>query len=133
MYNCSHCYKSFKWQYSLCRHMKMEHGEQPSEMESEHGDINEEPHACRFCGLLFASDSTLQDHIGKCPSKPIPTSNIFGIYDEDDEENEDAWVYLIRHCNANIKETFAERKGVSLESLIFSRILYELLKKNFLW
>ena len=110
MYKCSHCYKSFKWQYSLGRHMKMEHGEEPSEIESEHSEINDEHHACPFCGLLFTSDSTLQDHIRKCPRKPIPTSNIFGVYDEDDEENEDAWVYLIRHCNANIINLFEERK-----------------------
>ena len=110
MFKCSHCYKSFKWQYSLCRHMKMEHGEEPSEIESEHSEINDEHHACPFCGLLFTSDSTLQDHIRKCPRKPIPTSNIFGVHDEDDEENEDAWVYLIRHCNANIIKSFEERK-----------------------
>ena len=104
--------------------MKMGHGEDPSEIESEHSEINDEHHACPFCGLLFTSDSTLQDHIRKCPRKPIPTSNIFGVHDEDDEENEDAWVYLIRHCNANIINSFEESRNTLLQENLKRKLIY---------
>ena len=89
----------------------MEHGEEPSEFEHEDSEMNEDHHDCPHCGLLFSSNSTLHDHIEKCPNKPIPTSDIFGeFFNDEDEESEDAWVDLILHCNEKARDTFEKTK-----------------------
>ena len=74
--------------------------------------MDEDKPTCSHCGSLFTSHATLARHENTCPQRPIPTSDIFGPLDDhdDDEENEDAWVYLIHHCNEKLTELFNKTK-----------------------
>ena len=112
MYRCCHCGKSYKWACSLYRHRKVEHGDEPVELEGEEEDSEMDTieNACPHCGVLFASNSSLAKHKETCPQKPLPTCDIFGPIDDNDEENEEVWVYLIRYINRRVKDEFEEKK-----------------------
>ena len=111
----------------------MEHGDEPLETEMEHEDseMSEDHHDCPHCGLLFACNSTLRQHIEKCPNKPIPTSDVFGAFDDvDDAENEDAWVHLIAHLNGRFKDDFEQKRQEYTEAGISDKKAYRLAKKE---
>ena len=112
----------------------MEHGDEPVDMVHEDSEMDEDKPACSHCGSLFTSHATLARHENTCPQRPIPTSDVFGPLDDhdDDEENEDVWVDLIRHCNEHkqLKEKFEERKQEYIEDGESEKKAHLLTKKD---
>ena len=89
----------------------MEHGDEASDMEDEDTEMDQGNNACPHCGLLFASALNLAQHKETCPQRPVPSSDIFGpIDDNDDQENEEAWIQLIVHLNKKIRSEFEAKK-----------------------
>lgn len=109
----------------------MEHGDEHSDMEDEESEMDSDSNACPHCGLLFASGLNLAKHKETCTQRPVPSSDIFGpIDDNDDEENEDAWVNLIVHLNNEIRDKFEEKKQEYIASGESDKRAHVLTKKD---
>ena len=95
----------------------MEHGDEPEDMVDDNSEKGEDSNTCPHCGLLFSSGATLAKHKDKCPERPLPASDIFGLLDDnDDVENEKGWVSLIVHLNSKIRDQFEEKKQEYMEA-----------------